>query len=170
MKEPPDRTLEGASCSAPAKISCSIQGLPLDLASLRDSVPQLGSTGGFVTFEGIVRNTNHGRKVDRLEYEAYESLAVKEMTAIAELAAERFNLPWVRIVHRVGTLGIGETAVMIQVLAKHRREAFEGCHFIIDQIKVRVPIWKREVYVDGSYDWTRCHDHGPTHPITLEGD
>ena len=164
--------LYGASASqaVQTQVSCSIEAAPLDLARLRATVPELGSTGGFVTFEGILRNTNHGRRVERLEYEAYESLAIKEMTAIAELAGERFGLAWVRVVHRVGTLGIGETAVIIQVLSRHRREAFEGCHFIIDQIKVRVPIWKREVYDDGSYDWTRCHDHRPSHPLTLEGD
>lgn len=158
------------SRSTCAEISCSIQASPLNLASLRASVPQLGSSGGFVTFEGIVRDTNHGRTVERLEYEAYESLATKEMTAIAELASERFGLTWIRVVHRVGTLGPCETAVIIQVLSRHRREAFEGCHFMIDQIKVRVPIWKKEVYCDGSYDWTRCQDHRPSHPLTLEGD
>jgi molybdopterin synthase catalytic subunit len=169
MDEGPIPIRSGAS-SSPAAVFCTIEPAPLDLARLRATVPELGHTGGYVCFEGIVRNINHGLAVTRLEYEAFESLAVKEMMHIADHAAERFALAWVRVIHRVGVLNIGETAVIIQVLSRHRREAFEGCHFIIDQIKFRVPIWKREVYEDGSAAWTRCHEHGAPAFLTIEGD
>src|SRR5690606_10689975 len=106
-------------------------------------------------------------RVVRLDYEAYETLATKEMRRISEQAAELFQLRFVRAVHRTGSLSIGESAVMIQTLSRHRREAFEGCRFIIDQLKARVPIWKKEHYDDGTAHWTRCHDHD-ANPRILE--
>ena len=142
---------------------------PLDILALRRDLPALPDCGGFVAFEGIVRDVNHGRKVTRLDYEAYDALAEKELRRIAEQAVERFGLRFVRAVHRTGSLTIGDTAVVVQVLSRHRREAFDGCRFVIDQLKARVPIWKKEYYDDGSTDWTRCHDHtGPAPSLSLE--
>jgi molybdopterin synthase catalytic subunit len=146
-------------------IECSLQETPLDLLALRRDLPELPDCGGYVSFEGIVRNVNHGRKVLRLDYEAYDSLAEKELRRIAEQAAERFRLKFVRAVHRTGSLAIGDTAVVIQVLSRHRREAFEGCRFVIDQLKARVPVWKKEHYEGGDAVWTRCHDHDPDHTV-----
>ena len=152
---------------ANAETQCAIVDQPLDMAALRRELPPLPDCGGYVAFEGIVRDVNHGRRVTRLDYEAYESLAAKELTRIAEQAIERFGLRYVRAVHRTGSLAIGDTAVVVQVLSRHRREAFDGCRFVIDQLKARVPIWKKEYYDDGSAVWTRCHDHD--HPLlTLE--
>lgn len=154
-----------------ALIECALKDTPLDVGALRRELPPLADCGGYVAFEGIVRNINHGRKVVRLDYEAYDALAEKELGRIAEQAAERFHLKFVRAVHRKGSLAIGDTAVVVQVLSRHRREAFEGCRFVIDQLKARVPIWKKEYYDDGSAVWTRCHDHDPDHrvaSITLE--
>lgn len=144
-----------------AWVEIGLSDQPIHLPALRESLPKLADCGGYVCFEGIVRDHNHGRKVLRLDYEAYDILAEKELRRISEQALERFGLRFVRAIHRQGNLQIGDTAVVIQVLSRHRREAFDGCRFVIDQIKSRVPIWKREHYDDGTSLWTRCHDHGP---------
>lgn len=142
-----------------ATIDCRIASTALDVTALRKSLPDMPGCGGYVVFEGLIRNVNHGKSVTRLEYEVYETLALKELKRICEYACERFQLKYVRAWHREGRLEIGDTAVMIQVLSRHRREAFEGCRFIIDQLKARVPIWKKEFYDDGSATWTQCHEH-----------
>lgn len=139
------------------EIVCAIESKPLDLAELRRNLPGLKDCGGYVSFEGIVRDTNHGRGVLKLAYETYDALAHKELYRICETAAETYGLRYVRAIHRSGLLELGETAVVIQVLARHRGEAFEGCRFVIDKLKAQVPIWKKEYYDDGSSAWTRCH-------------
>jgi adenylyltransferase/sulfurtransferase len=118
-------------------------------------VPSLDhdSAGGFVTFEGKVRNHADGLAVIGLEYEAYAEMATEQGEALLEEAAERFGLLSVKIVHRIGKLQIGDTAVVVQVASAHRREAFEACEWIMDQLKWRVPIWKRETYANGVSDW-----------------
>ena len=133
--------------------------VPEDLkASLSDP-----GAGACVTFEGWVRNHNEGKTVERLEYEAYEELAVKEGGRIVAEAQSRFGLTSARCIHRVGTLAIGDLAVWVGVSATHRDEAFAACRYIIDEIKARVPIWKKEYYHDGDSGWVnceRCADHG----------
>lgn len=109
--------------------------------------------GGFVTFEGKVRNHADGRAVHRLEYEAYPELAQNEGDKLVAEAIARFALLAVSVIHRVGVMEIGETAVLIQVASAHRREAFAGCEWIIDQLKIRVPIWKKETYQEGDSGW-----------------
>jgi len=104
--------------------------------------------GAVVAFWGRVRNHNEGRRVTGLEYSAYEALALKEGRLIIEEAGSRFGLEAVRAVHRVGPLAVGDAAVVVEVAAGHRGEAFEACRWIIDEIKARVPIWKQECYVD----------------------
>ena len=120
--------------------------------------------GAYCAFEGWVRNRNEGRDVQRLEYEAYEPLAVTEGRKIIVEAAERFPHLKAHCVHRVGMLEIGECAVWVGVAAPHRDEAFRACRFIIDALKLRLPIWKKEHYVDGDSGWVACercaaHDH-----------
>ncbi len=108
--------------------------------------------GGMVTFTGVVRRTSKGREVERLEYEAYASMADKVMREIAgEIESE---LPGVRIAveHRVGKLVVGDIAVVIAAAAPHRAEAFTACRAMIDRLKDRVPIWKKEIGPDGS-EW-----------------
>jgi molybdopterin synthase catalytic subunit len=139
------------------------------MGALRQALPEIPDAGGYVCFEGLVRNINHGKTVTRLEYEVYDELALKELRRIAEFAAERYGLRYVGCRHRRGALEIGETAVVVQVLSRHRREAFEGCRYVIDQLKARVPIWKKEYYDDGSSVWTQCHEHGLEPPLTLDG-
>ena len=112
--------------------------------------------GAFVSFEGWVRNRNDGRDVLFLEYECYETLALKEGLRILAEAAARFDVLNVRCVHRTGRLDIGELAVWIGVIAEHRGEAFRACQFVIDEVKHRVPIWKKETYANGASEWVNC--------------
>ncbi len=132
---------------------------PIDPSECRVSLPRSREVGGYVCFEGLVRSFNNGKKVIRLDYEVYEPLALKEMRRICERATEEFELFSARCWHRSGSLNLGDTAVLIDVLARHRAEAFKGCRFIIDAIKHRVPIWKKEYYDDGTASWTQCHEH-----------
>lgn len=112
--------------------------------------------GGYVTFEGWVRNSNEGLDVERLEYQAYEALALKEGQRIVTAAQTRFPITHALCVHRLGALEIGDLAVWVAVSAGHRDEAFSACRFIIDEIKHRVPIWKKEHYVNGDSGWVNC--------------
>lgn len=114
------------------------------------------AAGACVCFEGRVRNHNEGRSVQRLEYEAYEQLGRKEGERIMAEALARFPLARARCVHRLGTLEIGELAVWVGVTAAHRDAAFAACRYIIDQVKDRVPIWKKEHYAAGDSGWINC--------------
>lgn len=108
--------------------------------------------GGVVTFVGTVRRENRGKSVTRLEYTAYAPLAISEMEAIAAEAMARWPLRDVQVLHRVGVLEVGDVAVQIAVAAGHRAEAFAACAWVIDAIKARVPIWKKEWTSDGE-EW-----------------
>ncbi len=105
--------------------------------------------GGLVTFSGSVRNQTKGRRVLRLEYEAYPPMAEKQLARIGAEAAEQFSGTRVAIVHRVGTLLPGELAVVIAAAAPHRKEAFRACEHAIERLKQDVPIWKKEFFEDG---------------------
>ncbi len=106
--------------------------------------------GGVVTFTGRVRDHSHGKDVVRLEYEAYRPMAEKVLREIGDEITARWPGTRVAILHRVGTLAIGEVAVAIAVAGAHRAEAFEGCRHAIERLKADVPIWKREIFRDGS--------------------
>lgn len=112
--------------------------------------------GGVVTFQGNVRDSTQGRKVLRLEFEAYAPMAVKEMQDIAASALARFSVKKIAIHHRVGILHVGETAVVVAVSSAHRAAAFEACAHCMDELKQRVPIWKKEVFEDGAV-WVSAH-------------
>ncbi len=127
----------------------------IDVEALRESLFDAGA-GGFCSFEGWVRNRNEGRDVLRLEYEAYEPLAISEGQKVLDEARQKFPYLRARCVHRVGTLEIGELAVWVGVAAAHRDEAFKACRYIIDELKVRLPIWKKEYYADGDSGWVNC--------------
>ena len=134
----------------------------IDTDALRRSLFNPGA-GGFCVFEGWVRNENEGHEVERLEYEAYDPLVLVEGQKVIDEARERFGFLDARCVHRVGLLEIGDCAVWIGVASAHRDEAFRACRYIIDQIKVRLPIWKKEHYVNGDSGWVaceRCASHG----------
>lgn len=128
---------------------------PIDENALKAAL-QNTQAGGFVSFEGWVRNHNEGKRVISLEYEAFESLALLEGERILEEARKQFDIFDCRCVHRVGHLDIGQLAVWVGVNAAHRGPAFEACQFIINEIKVRLPIWKKEHYTDGHSGWVNC--------------
>jgi molybdopterin synthase catalytic subunit len=124
----------------------------IDGAALRAEL-QAHAAGGYASFEGWVREQHRGRAVRRLDYQAYEALASSEGEAIMEEARQRFDVLDLRCTHRTGTLELGEVAVWIGVAAAHRDAAFAACRYVIDEIKRRVPIWKREHYADGDSGW-----------------
>ena len=128
---------------------------PLNVQSCIDWVMSPES-GGIDVFIGTVRDVTKGKKVVRLEFEAYEQMALKEMTKIAEYAMARWPVHKFLIHHRTGILQIGEIPVIIAVSAAHRNAAFEACRYAIDTLKQTVPIWKKEVFEDGD-EWVAAH-------------
>lgn len=127
----------------------------LELESLKKKLANSAS-GGFVSFEGWVRDHNEGRSVSSLEYQVYHELALKEGERILQEAKEKFAINEMACVHREGHLQIGDLAVWVGVSAAHRGAAFEACRYIIDEVKKRLPIWKKEHYVDGPAVWVDC--------------
>jgi molybdopterin synthase catalytic subunit len=127
----------------------------IDTDSARRELLDLGA-GGYVSFEGWVRNHNEGQEVIRLEYEAFPELAVKEGERIVAEALRRFPLKQVLCIHRIGALELSDLAVWVGVSSVHRGDAFDACRFIIDEVKHRVPIWKKEHYRSGDSGWVNC--------------
>lgn len=138
--------------------------------------------GGYAAFEGWVRDHHQGRGVSGLHYEAYEALAIEEGRRILAEARERFGPVRLACVHRVGDLAVGELAVWVGAAAPHRDEAFKACRYVIDELKQRLPIWKKEHYLEGEAAWVDCercrtaghgrHDHHDEHadvPRTRKG-
>jgi molybdopterin synthase catalytic subunit len=128
---------------------------PIEASALRARLADPGC-GAYVQFEGWVRNHNEGQRVLRLEYEVYEPLAVKEGRRIVDEAIERFGVSRAGAIHRSGLLELTDLAVIVGVAAPHRGEAFDACRYIIDQVKVRLPIWKKEFYANGAAEWVNC--------------
>ena len=128
---------------------------PIDPIALRSALFDPGA-GAYCGFEGWIRNRNEGQEVLRLEYEAYEPLVISEGQAVLAEAQEKFPHLHAHCVHRTGMLEIGECAVWVGVSSPHRDEAFQACRYIIDHLKVRLPIWKKEHYVDGHSGWVNC--------------
>ena len=120
-----------------------------------------GRAGAFASFEGWVRDKNDGQRVRQLEYEAFEGLAVREGERIVAEALSRFGVAHAACVHRLGDLAVGELAVWVGVSAPHRAEAFDACRYIIDEVKHRLPIWKKEHYVSGDSGWVNCERCAP---------
>ena len=123
------------------------------------------ASGGYVSFEGWVRDHNEGLAVPRLEYEAFAASRSGKASASSPRRCERFGVTHALCVHRVGALAIGDLAVWVGVSAAHRDEAFDACRYIIDEVKHRVPIWKKEHYEHGDSGWVNCehcaeHAHG----------
>lgn len=129
--------------------------VPIDISAAR-AMLQDPACGGCVSFEGWVRNHNQGREVTRLEYEAFEPLAIKEGERIVAATLARFGVQHAACIHRLGALAVGELAVWVGASAHHRDEAFLACRQIIDEVKHRVPIWKKEHYRSGDSGWVNC--------------
>lgn len=128
---------------------------PLDPAPLVASVRR-DESGAVALFYGVVRNENMGRNVRYLEYDAYPEMAIKKMKEVAAEVQAKFPITGIGILHRVGRLEIGETSLLVAVSSGHRAEAFDACHFAVDRIKQIVPVWKKEVWEDGS-EWIEGH-------------
>ena len=133
-------------------MSFRLQRGTIDGEALRRGL-QAHAAGGFCSFEGWVREQHQGRAVLRLDYEAYDALAQSEGDRILAEARERFAIVAVACDHRVGTLELGDCAVWVGASAAHRDAAFAATRYVIDEVKKRVPIWKREHYADGDSGW-----------------
>jgi molybdopterin synthase catalytic subunit len=124
---------------------------PLDPAEAIAAVATPGA-GAINVFLGVVRDNNLGRAVGHLVYEAYPEMAEKVMAELGEQAVELFGLERVALLHRTGRLEIGETSLLIAISSGHRGESFKGGHWLVDEVKKRVPVWKKEVWEDGE-EW-----------------
>ena len=143
--------------------------IPLEKINLREGLNS-PLVGAFSSFEGFIRNNNEGKEVIALEYEAVEALCLKEAEKILTEVKEKFKVIDVRCYHRTGKLKVGEMAVWVGVIAPHRDAAFKACRYTIDEIKKRLPIWKKEFYMDGVSDWigfghVARHMHDTTSPF-----
>ena len=116
------------------------------------------TNGAVVTFLGTTRNNFQGRRVVTLEYEAFEEMAVKKLEEIRQEIRAEFSIEDIAIAHRIGLVPIGEVSLVVAVASPHRVEAFHACHKAVDRLKETVPIWKKEVFEDGSR-WVACEDH-----------
>jgi len=121
---------------------------PMDIQKIIASV-QDPAAGGIDVFIGTTRNNARGKKVIGLEYEAYVPMALGEMNRIANDVRSRWQIVHISIIHRIGTVNVGETSVVVAVSSVHRSEAFEACRYAIDTLKKTVPIWKKERFEDG---------------------
>ena len=125
------------------------------------SVPELAAAvqdraaGAVVTFEGVVRDHDRGREVTAIAYSAHPS-ADEVIARIAREAAEWPGLRAVAVVHRIGDLGVGETALGVAVSADHRAPAFEAVRDIVEEVKKRLPVWKHQLFADGTREWSGC--------------
>ncbi|MHB8377200.1 MAG: molybdenum cofactor biosynthesis protein MoaE [Dehalococcoidia bacterium] len=128
---------------------------PLNPGPLVEAVRR-DECGAVALFYGVVRNENLGRSVRYLEYDAYEEMALKKLRAVADEVRAKFPVTGVGVLHRIGRLQVGETSLLVAVSSGHRKEAFEACHYAVDRIKETVPIWKKEVWEDGS-EWVEGH-------------
>jgi molybdopterin synthase catalytic subunit len=137
----------------------AIADTSFDIASLRAQLLR-AEAGAYASFEGWVRNHNDGRAALGLRYEAYVALAETEGENILQEAMEKFAIADASCVHRIGELAIGDLAVWVGVSAAHRDAAFAACRWIIDEVKARVPIWKRERYAEGDARWLHPDERG----------
>lgn len=139
----------------------------IDVAALRTELLSL-SSGAYCSYEGWVRDHNEGKAVAELHYSGYESLAPSIAQSILEEAKSKFQVEGASIVHRIGPLKIGDIAVWCGVTSHHRGDSFLACRYIIDNVKHRLPIWKKEIYTDGSEAWIESNHCGCADPENLK--
>ncbi|HEY2042507.1 MAG TPA: molybdenum cofactor biosynthesis protein MoaE [Jatrophihabitans sp.] len=126
----------------------------LDVAAHSAAVRDAGA-GADVTFCGVVRDHDHGREVRELEYSSYPT-AVNTIRQVAEEVAAHPEVIAVAVSHRIGQLAIGDLAIVAAVSAAHRAQAFENCELLVNEVKARLPIWKRQLFADGTDEWVNC--------------
>ncbi len=149
----------------------SLSPQPLEGAKLKESL-RSPRAGALAIFEGWVRDHNEGKRVSGLLYEAFPELCAKEAEAIFQEVKKKFPILKAKCVHRVGKLAVGDMAVWVGVTSAHRQDAFAACRYIIDNIKMRLPIWKKEYYLNRQSAWVICtecsgsrNDHTHSHTI-----
>ena len=125
---------------------------PIDVAALVGEVAA-SANGATVLFTGTVRDLSEGRAVSGIDYDAYETMAAEELARIVREASERFGTPHVVAEHRVGSLGLGEVSVAIAAGHPRRAGAFDAARYVIEEIKLRLPVWKQELFTDGTREW-----------------
>ena len=133
----------------------TITDQPIDVQKVIDAANSL-EAGAVNAFIGTIRDNAKKKRVVRLEYEAYNSMAIAEIQKVIDEACAKWSLLGWSIVHRVGILEPGEVAVVVAISTAHRKESFEACQFIIDNVKAKAPIWKKEVFEDGE-EWVAAH-------------
>ena len=145
----------GTTAAVPARVAvAAISDQPLDAVRIAGLVSD-DRAGATVTFAGVVRNHDHGREVTGIEYVGHPS-ADAVIAAIADEMVGRAGVHGVVVAHRVGTLAVGDVALVAAVSASHRAEAFGTCSELVEQVKARLPIWKRQLFSDGSTEWSNC--------------
>ena len=127
------------------------------------------SNGAVVTFLGTTRDSFEGRRVIMLEYEAFEEMAINKLEEIRRELQAEFQIEDIAIAHRIGSVPIGEISLVVAVASPHRLEAFQACHEAVNRLKETVPIWKKEIYEDGSR-WVACEDHEIPSAEGVEGE
>jgi molybdopterin synthase catalytic subunit len=141
----------------------------IDLTTILSRVASKGN-GGTVLFLGTVRDVNDGRDVTGIEYSAYRSMAERELAAIVQEAAALADTNDIAVEHRLGTLTVGECSVAVVVGHPHRGRAFKAARYVIEELKQRAPIWKREQYVDGAREWVSASNALPASELVDVGD
>lgn len=150
----PGHRIAGMTTSPARTASAAIHSEPLDVARLTALVSD-DRAGATVVFTGVVRNHDHGRAVDGIEYVGHPS-AEAILATIADEFTGRQGVHAVVVAHRVGTLVVGDVALVAAVAASHRAEAFDTCSELVEQVKARLPIWKRQLFSDGTAEWSNC--------------
>lgn len=149
-------TPDSSRVTEPARLVVRAEVVDTDLdVAEHAALVDAASAGAVVTFAGVVRDHDHGRVVRELEYSAHPSATAVVAEVAAEVAA-RFKVDAVAVSHRVGVLPIGGVALAVAVSAAHRREAFEAASEVVELVKQRLPVWKRQVFADGTDEWVNC--------------
>lgn len=149
------RAATGGPRAETAVLRAAVGQEPLDVAAHAALVDGPRS-GAVVTFSGVVRDHDHGRSVRALDYEGHPSAAAVLRQVAGEVAGRFAGVTALAVSHRVGALAIGDVALACAVAAEHRREAFEACSELVDEVKRQLPVWKRQEFGDGSEEWVNC--------------
>ncbi|OGQ05841.1 MAG: hypothetical protein A2W61_06640 [Deltaproteobacteria bacterium RIFCSPLOWO2_01_44_7] len=126
---------------------------PICIVRLMEELSQHDCCGALVWFAGIVRNENDGKPVNQIYYECYEPMAKKELEKIVQEARQKWPIHQINITHHVGALPVGSVSLIVIATAPHRKEAFDAVQYVVDELKKRVPIWKKETYESGQEEW-----------------
>lgn len=130
---------------------------PLIAEQWRCRFEQNSSCGAFLQFEGVVRDHNEGKSVTHIDYQCFEPMALFQLEKILDEVNSRWPVQDVLLLHRVGRMNVGETSLLVMLATPHRKESFAAMDYIIDELKKRAPIWKKEGYTDGHSQWVMCH-------------